>query len=63
MGLPATMGLVAAGLVATQGIGLVPRSLVAMTIDAVVLVLLAYAAFRRLARLGRQADPSAPFPG
>ncbi|MEV3987234.1 DUF4184 family protein [Nonomuraea sp. NPDC049758] len=49
LGLLAAMGLLAAGLVATLGSWLVLRSLVTLTIDAVVLVLLAYAAFRRLA--------------
>ncbi|MEV7012633.1 DUF4184 family protein [Streptosporangium sp. NPDC051022] len=49
LGLLAAMGLVAAGLVATLGDWLVLRSLVTLTIDAVVLVLLAYATLRRLA--------------
>ncbi|MGW4668614.1 DUF4184 family protein [Streptosporangium sandarakinum] len=49
LGLLAAMGLLAAGLVATLSAGLGLRSLVTLTIDAVVLVLLAYAAFRRLA--------------
>ncbi|MEU1879754.1 DUF4184 family protein [Streptosporangium sp. NPDC020072] len=49
LALPAAMGVLAAGLIVTVGAGLVVRSLVTLTIDAVVLVLLAYAAFLRLA--------------
>ncbi|MEU8325587.1 DUF4184 family protein [Nonomuraea sp. NPDC048881] len=48
LGLLAAMGLLAAVLVTMLGAGLVLRSLVTLTIDAVVLVLLAYAAFHRL---------------
>ncbi|MFF4986198.1 DUF4184 family protein [Streptosporangium saharense] len=43
LGLLAAMGVVAVTLIATLGAGLVVRSLVTLTIDAVVLVLLAYA--------------------
>lgn len=51
LALPVTTGLLAAGLVTMEGTWAwtVPRTLMTSTIVAVVLVLLAYAAFRRLA--------------
>ncbi|MEU4835399.1 DUF4184 family protein [Streptosporangium sp. NPDC023615] len=69
LGLLAAMGLVAAGLVTMKGAWAwtVPRSLVTSTIAAIVLVLLAYAAFRRLATsraatCPRRVRPNGPSP-